>query len=372
MNESEAKKIYNSITNIKDEYIEEAQTVTVKRRSHNWIRWGWGAIAACLCLVAGALLWPKGPQTEVKNVGSLEEITSFYGGDLQAEKLIAPGAKTTGIRLVYVKGGDISDPDDWNTLTITGDYNGRDFTLNCDFDSDGDEKSPAGAYAITKYGDVEVAIYLEESDWSDLFLYRAVFTLDGTAYTLSIHSDSPDDIYAYLNMVLSEPDDSKTPSGAILTDVLGFGVCRVEIEEISPYQYKWHFYVEVDGEKVCVAEQFGYDGLEAWSRDLDGDGVPELICNSTYGDGVQKIIVYRNNNGIIEVGEIRWSYYDEKFGWANIDEGGVASYPVERYDPERGVFTATDYYTNGYDNPVTVEFDDGIDPFSFSPFKHLS
>lgn len=45
----------------------------------------------------------------------------------------------------------------------------------------------------------------------------------------------------------------------------------------------------------------------------------------------------------------------------------IASLPVERYDPERGVFTATDYYTNGNDNPVTVEFDDGLDPFDFLP-----
>ena len=366
MKEFEVKKMYNSITNIKDEFVEEAQTVKVKRRSRNWVRWA--AIAACLCLAAAALLRPQGPQTEVKDIGSLEEITSAYGGDLQAERLVAPGARTTGIRLVYVKGGDISDPADWNTLTITGDYNGHEFTLDCSFDSERDGKGAIGAYAVTQYGDVEVAIYREESDWGDLYLYRAEFTLDGAAYTLFIHSDGPEEINAYLDVVLSEPKGSGTPSGAVLTDVLGFDVCRVEVEEISLYQYEWHYYVEVDGEDVCVAEQFGYNGPEAWSRDLDGDGVPELICNSTYGDGARRVIVYRSSNGVIEAGWIRWSYYDEKFGWTNVGEGGVPSMPLERYDPERGVFTVTGY---DYDGPVTVEFDDGAEPFDFFPFKHL-
>lgn len=123
---------------------------------------------------------------------------------------------------------------------------------------------------------------------------------------------------------------------------------------------------------MCVAEQFGYDGPEAWSRDLDGDGVPELICNYTYGDGAQHVIVYRNNNGIIENGGIRWSYYEEKFGWTDIGMGGISSMPVERYDPERSVFTATDYYTNGYNDPVTVEFDDGLGPFNFVPYVEIA
>lgn len=369
MKEFEVKKLYNSITNIKDEFTEEAQTVRLKHKSRSLVKWC--AIAACLCLAAVAFLWPKGSRTEVTAIGSLEEIASSYGGDLLAERLVASGARTTSICLSYTRGGDVSDPATWNTLSITGDYNGQGFTLDCDFGSEGDRRNPAEAYTVTQYGNVEVALYREESDWSDSYLYRAEFILDGVAYDLSIHSDGPEDIYAYLDMILGEPKDEGTQSGGILTDVLGFDVCHVEMEEISSHQYEWHYYVEVDGEDVCVAEQFGYDDPEAWSRDLDGDGVPELICNCTYGDGVQAVIVYRNNNGVIEEGSIRWSYYDEKFSWSNIGDGGVSSYPVERYDPERDIFTATDYYTNGYDNPVTVEFNDGLEPFNFLPFKHL-
>ena len=363
-----SKDLYNAIGKVDDDVLEQSE---VAKKKIGWLKWG--ALAACLCLTVGALLWPKGPQVAVKEIGSLEEAAASYGDHLLAERLSAPGVRTTGIRLSYTKGGDAPDPAAWDTLSVTGDYNGQDFIMDCNFNGQGKQTSSAEAYAVTQYGDVEVTIYQEESGWSNRkpFLYRAEFTLDNVAYNLSIHSDKPEDIYTYLDLVLGEAEIGGNQSGATLTDVLGFGVCRIEMEEIAPYQYRWHYYVKVDGEDVCVAEQFGYDGPEAWSRDLDGDGVPELICNSTYGDGVESVIVYRNNNGIIEVGNVRKSYYEEKFGWTHVLEGGTFSLPVERYDPEQGVFTATDYYTQGYDDPVTVEFDDGLEPFEFFPFKHL-
>lgn len=365
-----SQDLYNAIDKIDDDILERSEASACKPgKKNSWLKWG--AAAACLCLAAGAFLWPKGSQVEVKEIGSLEELTSSFGGDLLAERLTASGARTTSVHLSYARGRDVSDPTAWNTLSITGSYNGQDFTLDCNFTSEGERKDPAEAYAVAQYGNVEVAIYREESEWSGSYLYRAEFILDGVAYDLSLHSDGPEDIYAYLDMVLGDPKDGGTQSGVVLTDVLGFDVCRVEMEEITPYLYEWHYYVEVDGEDVCVAEHFGFDDPGSWSRDLDGDGVPELICNCTYGDGVQNVIVYRNNNGVIEEGKIRWSYYEEKFGWTHLWESGISSYPVEKYDPEQGVFTATDYYTHGYDDPVTVEFDDGLEPFDFLPFNHL-
>lgn len=332
----------------------------------------WGMAAACLLLALGALLWLRGPRIAVKETGSPEEIASLCGGDLLAGRLAASGARALTARLRYVRGGDASDPAAWQALSVTGDYNGRDFTLDCDYSGGEEGGGPAGAYAVTRYGDVEVTIYREESDWSggELSLYRAVFLLDGVRYSLSTHSGGPEDIYACLDLVLDEFPGGGTRPDAALTDVMGFGLCRVEMEEISPFQHCWHYYVRIDGGDVCVAEQFGYDGPEAWSRDLDGDGVPELICNCAYSDGGQSVIVYRNHGGVIEEGTVRWSYYRETFHWARVGENGLSSFPVERYDPERGVFTAADYDTRGYDDPVTVEFDDGLEPFDFVPFVH--
>lgn len=377
MKEKETLKLYNSLTNIDDQFIEETRTKADKTRMNGWYKWA--VLAACLCLgicvfsVCRLFSNPEdgrregeGTQTEVVEIGSLEELASSYGGDLLAEKLVASAAKTTSIRLSYTQGEDASDPAAWNTLSIKGDYNGNDFTLDCSFDGESDRKNQTEAYAVTQYGNVEVTIYQEESDWSDPYIYRAEFTVDGVAYNLSIHSDDPEEIDDYLNILLGEPEDSNTQT---LTDVLGFDVCRVEMEEINPHQVMWHYYVEVNGEDICVAEQFGYDNHpESWSRDLDGDGVPELICNNQYGDGVQMVYVYRNNNGSIEEGHIRWSYYEEKFGWPN-NEHGVAGMPVELYDPERDIFTVTRYDYDS-DTTVTAEFDDGLIPFEFLPFTH--
>lgn len=369
------QRLLNALGTVDERYIEEASSVQSSKRA-GWLKWG--AVAACVCLAACAFAIPyllktsNAPRIEVAEVGSLEEIASSYDGDLLAEKLTASGAKTTNVRLSYVKGGDASDPATWNTLSIEGDYNGQDFTLDCAFDGGGEKKGPAEAYTVTQYGDVEVAIYREECDWEDRYLYRAEFTLDGVAYSLSTHSDDLEDIYGYLDIVLGEPENNREPSGATLTDVLGLGVCRIEMEEISPYFYCWHYYVEMDGEDVCVAEQFGTESPESWSRDLDGDGVPELICNVTYGDGVEVVKVYRNHNGVIEEGSTRWDYYREKFGWSNIGEFGVPGLPIEHYDPERDVFVVEDvmYYSSD-DHPVTAEFNDGLAPFDFYPFEHL-
>ena len=48
-------------------------------------------------------------------------------------------------------------------------------------------------------------------------------------------------------------------------------------------------------------------------------------------------------------------------------EGGTFGALIERYDAKQGVFTVTDCY----DDPITVEFDDGLEPFEFFPFTHL-
>lgn len=216
---------------------------------------------------------------------------------------------------------------------------------------------------------MEVAIYREGSDGAKSF-WQAEFILNGVAYIYpSILTIQKISTLIWISFWANRRRE-RTQSGAALTSVLGFDVCRIEMEETGPHQYMWHYYVKLDGKDVCVAEQFGYDGPEAWSRDLDGDGVPELICSGTYGDGAQIVIVCRNHSGIIEKGTVRWAYYEERFGWNYLEESVIPSGPVEQYNPERGVFIAADYAANGYDNPIVVEFDDGLEPFEFFAFSH--
>lgn len=48
------KKLYDGITHIDDDLIEEAQSVPARRRKSPWVKWG--ALAACLCFVAAGAL----------------------------------------------------------------------------------------------------------------------------------------------------------------------------------------------------------------------------------------------------------------------------------------------------------------------------
>lgn len=58
MSEDQVKKLYNGITNISEEIIEEAQTAKPRRKLPIWARWA--AAAACVCLVAvGVFVWKQ-------------------------------------------------------------------------------------------------------------------------------------------------------------------------------------------------------------------------------------------------------------------------------------------------------------------------
>ena len=48
MKEKEARKLYNSMTNVKEDYIEEAWKEKAKRKHPIWIKWGMAV--ACLFL----------------------------------------------------------------------------------------------------------------------------------------------------------------------------------------------------------------------------------------------------------------------------------------------------------------------------------
>jgi|GEM_PF-2662216 len=91
------------------------------------------------------------------------------------------------------------------------------------------------------------------------------------------------------------------------TDILGFSGYYMLTEKTTPSFYLWRYYTN-DG--VCIAELTGYSAQEpaAYVADLDGDGITELICNAVYGDGAQRVVVFRNNNGVIERGTVKGDY----------------------------------------------------------------
>lgn len=58
MNKDKITKLYNSITNISDDIIEEAQTEKSKKRAPAWLKWG--ALAACLCIAVLGTVYLSG------------------------------------------------------------------------------------------------------------------------------------------------------------------------------------------------------------------------------------------------------------------------------------------------------------------------
>ncbi len=149
-------------------------------------------------------------------------------------------------------------------------------------------------------------------------------------------------------------------------DVLGFKNCKIKSEETAPHFFTRRFYAEIDGELRCIAEMFDRgegNAPEAYCRDLDGDGVEELICNCVAGDGWQSVVVYRRSGEGVEMGLLRGEFYD-RLGAVNFGPGSSA----ERYDPATGFEVA--YYTEAPSADFeperkTAGFAAGIENFEF-------
>ncbi|MBR0441905.1 MAG: hypothetical protein IJK25_08235, partial [Firmicutes bacterium] len=82
-----------------------------------------------------------------------------------------------------------------------------------------------------------------------------------------------------------------------------------------------------------AAESFGFE-IDDVSRDLDGDGVPELICSCVYGgDGVRQVVVYRIKGKTVERGVINTELLGLR-DWYDWGANSLHSF----WDGEKGVF----------------------------------
>lgn len=98
-----------------------------------------------------------------------------------------------------------------------------------------------------------------------------------------------------------------------------------------------------------VAESFGYEEPRDVFRDIDGDGMNELICSVQYGgDGVTKALIYKWNDTakIVVVGEI---YRDEKY-LPGLYDWGVGA--VQSHYSLRKNCIVVDYSDGGEDYAV--------------------
>lgn len=87
------------------------------------------------------------------------------------------------------------------------------------------------------------------------------------------------------------------------------------------WMYERAYYAVAEGKPVLMAESWG--GGDDYVRDIDGDGVNELLCNVIWGDGACRGLIYDELDGQVYVGAIE-DLLDEPY-----DDIGVGSYGCE-------------------------------------------
>ena len=112
---------------------------------------------------------------------------------------------------------------------------------------------------------------------------------------------------------------------------------------------------QANGAYAFLAESNGIPGDQDILEDVDGDAVPELICNARMEDGSHRLIVYRSRDGVVEAGRVREDYYE------NADPSSI------RESYQRGRFRAV--YSAGIGSKEEIVRELAPEDFVFTPFR---
>ena len=136
------------------------------------------------------------------------------------------------------------------------------------------------------------------------------------------------------------------------------GYCR-EVPSVGTQVIRYYYAKTGEGE-FLIAETFGFpeEGCD-FVVDIDGDGVSELLGNVCWGDGAERVLVYRLRDGLVEVGKVDMKLYD--------DAGAIFNSIIERYDATSRSFRVTFATWSEPNVTVTWEWND-ISIFAFEPF----
>ena len=339
------KRMLEALNMVDETYIQEAAPQNCTKKKMN-VK-SWLAAAACLCLVVGgfSLLPQAEGEEEMYYTTDIKDISAMYEGTILAEKLSYEDAYSTSIQLCYDGSGLPFSVDDWNSLSVSASYEDYDLTMDCSFKGESHPTSGENAVAVIQYGDTMVYFYKVEATADYDVSYRAVFEYENLVYELQTYSNDEKRIYAILKTVLGEPNT--------FSDILGFSGYYVKAEETSPGFVNRKYYAEINGVETCIAEVFSYNGPEPeiYSKDIDGDGTKELICNCVYGTGAGRVFIYRNNYGVIEVGRLVYDTWDASM-FPNIVNHG-SSYVQEKYIPENETIEIS-YVTETGDTSIVL------------------
>lgn len=94
------------------------------------------------------------------------------------------------------------------------------------------------------------------------------------------------------NEVITDPYyiDSETMRRVSFHDLLGYDGYFITKKDSTPMETT---YYAVEGDETfIIAKSWGFE-RDDYFRDVDGDGVRELLCNVCWGDGAQDTLIYR-------------------------------------------------------------------------------
>lgn len=360
--------ILELFNNVDEKYIDEAAPQNVKTLKFKFSPM---IVAACLCLLLiaglGVFRFMKVPIEEKYYTTNMEEVLAAYDGELLAEKISYEDARDTNILLCYT-GNDLPlSSEEWKTLSVSASYEEYDMTLNCAFNGETFTVNGEKVIDTIQYGDTTIQIYQGETTTEFELTYYAVFEYQNVCYELKTYSNDKERIYEILQAVLGiseEQSDNSSNGEHDFTDVLGYSDYHVTVDQNMPGFIIQKYYAEVDGAKKCIAQVFGYavPGPDVYSRDLDEDGISELICNCIYGTGARRVYIYRNNDGVIEIGRLSYDLWDSTM-FPDISNMG-SSYIEENYIAETNTYEIV-YPTEKGSETIVIE---GIDMFEFEEF----
>ena len=137
----------------------------------------------------------------------------------------------------------------------------------------------------------------------------------------------------------AKPAPEPEPAAELIpfADIMGYDGYYVEDESV-PWHYRRTYNYALDAGTGLLAESFGFQ-IDDYVLDLDGDGVTELICNCTYGDGADRVYVYRKNGDMIQRGWL--DCFGRRELYPGISDTEAVWAIVQRYDAEQGAFLVT-------------------------------
>lgn len=146
MNEKQVKKLFQGITGIDDDIIEEARSAPPVKKAPAWRRWGAAAACICLALLAGALVWRSArvERTITACCGPLGKITPT----LRVDGTLYRWAGMSVLPKDFQHCGDISG--------VTRETPTEDLQLQAEFEASGavfvSEDYPAVVYVLMSTG----------------------------------------------------------------------------------------------------------------------------------------------------------------------------------------------------------------------------